>query len=193
MGHRSTLRAATAKKAAHAFAPASDSSYTPVITTTGDVVGKRKRLAINDILSLKERYDDMNIPLEERYLILNPKHVSDLILFDVKAFKDIVDLQDGTPRRFASFNILQTSVTPIYNSTTLAKCGFTDEAAETDTFCSFSFCGSEVMKADGEVYMYLRENDPEERGSIVGFDKRFIAMPIRNKGIGAIVSTVVSA
>ena len=35
--------------------------------------------------------------------------------------------------------------------------------------------------------MYARENDPEERGTIVGFDKRFIALPIRNKGIGAIV------
>ena len=41
------------------------------------------------------------------------------------------------------------------------------------------------MKADGEVFMYARENDPEERGTIVGFDKRFIALPIRNKGIGA--------
>ena len=36
--------------------------------------------------------------------------------------------------------------------------------------------------------MYSRENDPEERATIVGFDKRFIALPIRGKGIGAIVS-----
>lgn len=36
--------------------------------------------------------------------------------------------------------------------------------------------------------MYIRMDDPEERGTIVGFDKRFIAVPIRNKGIGAIVS-----
>ena len=45
------------------------------------------------------------------------------------------------------------------------------------------------MKADGEVFMYSRDNDPEERGTIVGFDKRFIALPIRNKGVGAIVSS----
>jgi hypothetical protein len=48
------------------------------------------------------------------------------------------------------------------------------------------------MKADGEIYMYIRENDPEQRGTIVGFDKRFIAVPIRNKGIGAIVSAKAS-
>lgn len=44
------------------------------------------------------------------------------------------------------------------------------------------------MKADGTVHMYAKYDDPEERGTIVGFDKRFIAVPIRNKGIGAIVS-----
>ena len=47
------------------------------------------------------------------------------------------------------------------------------------------------MKADGTVQMYERFNDPELRGTVVGFDKRFIALPIRNKGIGAIVATKV--
>ena len=47
------------------------------------------------------------------------------------------------------------------------------------------------MKADGDIYMYARVDDPEERATIVGFDKRFIALPIRGKGIGAIVSEVV--
>ena len=44
------------------------------------------------------------------------------------------------------------------------------------------------MKADGQVHLYERFDDPEERGTILGFDKRFIALPIRSKGIGAIVS-----
>jgi hypothetical protein len=37
--------------------------------------------------------------------------------------------------------------------------------------------------------MYERVNDPELRGTVIGFDKRFIALPIRNKGIGAIVAS----
>ena len=48
------------------------------------------------------------------------------------------------------------------------------------------------MKADGEIYMYVNHDDPKERGTIVGFDKRFIAVPMRNKGIGAIVSDTVT-
>lgn len=47
------------------------------------------------------------------------------------------------------------------------------------------------MKADGTVKMYGIDNDPRERGAIVGFDKRFICMPFRYKGIGAIVSTTI--
>lgn len=189
MGHRNTLRASTARKAAHAFAPMENGAYSPVISTTGEKTRDgRKRLTVADILALKEEYDMMDVPLEMRYLVLNPRHVSDLILFDTKAFKDIVDLVDGKPRRFAGFNMLQTSVTPTYNATNLKKVAFGAEKATTDTFCSFSYCSDEVMKADGEIYLYSRYDDPEQRGTIVGFDKRFVAMPIRNRGIGAIVS-----
>lgn len=185
MGHRNTLRAKTAMKAAHAYAPQKDSTYTPVIQTTGAAVSGRKRLQIDDILLLKERYDNAMIPLEGRYLVLNPSHVTDLILFDAKNLGNLTDLQNGKPKRFAGFNILQTASTPKYNSS-LQKIAFDGE--EEGNFCSFSFHSDEVMKADGDVFMYARENDPAERGTIVGFDKRFIALPIRNKGVGAIVS-----
>lgn len=189
MGHRNQLRAVTAAKAAHAFAPQKNTEFTPVIATTGgQAADGRKRLTIEDILHLKERFDNANIPQEGRFLVLHPKHLSDLILFDVKAFKDITDFVNGQPQRFAGFSILQTSVTAIYNNTTKEKVAFSAEKANTDTFCSFAFQKDEVMKADGQVHMYARLDDPEERGAIVGFDKRFIALPIRNKGVGAIVS-----
>lgn len=191
MGHRSTLRAKTAEKAAHAYAPLENSEYTPVVSTSGNTSGTRKSLSVVDILTLKECFDDMCIPFEDRFLVLNPKHISDLILFDIKAFKDLTDIVEGKPKRFAGFNILQTSITPKYNAETLKKKSFTDEEMETDTFCSFAFHKDEVMKADGDTFLYSKENDPEERGTIIGFDKRFIALPIRDKALGAIVSTKV--
>jgi hypothetical protein len=189
MGHRNTLRARTAEKAAHAFAPQGDTEFTPVIPTTGEAFAGRKRLTVADILYLKERFDAVDIPMEQRYLVLHPSHLSDLIMFDVKAFKDITDITNGQPKRFAGFNILQFSKPATYDAGTMEKKAFGEEAAQTDTFCSFAFHGDEVMKADGEVHMYDKENDPEERGTIVGFDKRFIALPIRDKAVGAIVST----
>ena len=80
---------------------------------------------------------------------------------------------------------------PTYNASgkTLSKVAYGN--TDTERFASVAFCKDEVMKADGDIYMYSRVDDPEERATIVGFDKRFIALPIRGRGIGAIVSDLV--
>lgn len=186
--HRNTLQTHTARKAIHAFAPALDSVDTPVITTSGEVYNGRKRLTAEDILALKERFDDALIPLEDRYIVLAPKHVSDLLREDLSLFKEITDLKNGEPFKFAGFGFYSFSYMPTYRGG--EKVAYNAEALEGDTFASVAFYGREVMKADGEVYMYALEDDPRERGTIIGFDKRFIAMPVRNKGIGAIVSAL---
>lgn len=188
MGHRNILRSSTGIKAAHAYAPNEDGIFTPVINTSGDSYNGRKRITIEDILNLKERFDNQDIPLEQRYLVLHPSHVTDLILLDTKSFKDIADVVKGEPKRLAGFNVLQFSKTPYYDITGKKKT-FGTINTPTDTFSSFAFQSGEVMKADGQVKMYMTKDDPKERATIVGFEKRFIALPLRNKGIGAIVST----
>lgn len=188
-GHRMALRSKTGQKAAHAFAPSSDTVNTPVLVTTGDNNGEGfKRLIPEDILRLKKKYDLLDVPYDNRFLVLDPNHVEDLILFDLKAFKDITDFKDGQPNRFAGFNILQYTKTPKYNVNTKVKLPWGAVADANTTFASFSFSSEEVMKADGTVNMFERINDPELRATIVGFDKRFIALPIRNKAIGAIIA-----
>lgn len=189
--HRSVLQASTAKKAIHAFAPDSDTNGTPLVLTTGEASGTRKRMTFEDLLTLKERFDNALIPLEERYIVLHPKHVTDLLMEDVKTFKELTDFKNGEPNRFAGFGIYEFPFMPTFNvsgkTATKVKFG----SADTEHFASVAFCKDEVMKADGEIYMYSRVDDPEERATIVGFDKRFIALPIRGKGIGAIVSNLV--
>ena len=184
--HRNTLQAQTARKAVHAFAPNSDTDNTPVITTTGEAYNGRKRLRAVDILTLKERFDDALIPLADRYIVLSPKHVSDLLNEDLNLFKEITDLRNGEPFKFAGFGIYSFPYMPTYREG--SKVAFGDTAQGGDAFASVAFYGREVMKADGEVYMYALEDDPRERGTIIGFDKRFIAMPVRGLGVGAIVS-----
>ncbi len=184
--HRKTLQTHTAKKAIHAFAPLTDSVDTPVITTTGEAYNGRKRLCANDILTLKERFDDALIPLENRWIVLSPKHVTDLLKEDLALFKEITDLKNGEPFKFAGFGFYSFPYMPTYRAG--EKVAYDAEAMGNDMFASVAFYGDEVMKADGELHAYMLENDPRERGTIVGFDKRFIAMPIRNKGVGAIVS-----
>jgi len=146
MGHRNQLQAKTAEKAAHAYAPAGDSPYSPVISTTGAVKGTRKTLTFEDVLALKERFDNMEIPVEERYLVLHPSHVTDLIRLDVKGFKDITDIVNGQPKRFAGFGILQFSRMPLYDLDTMKKIPW--GSALTGAFSSFAFQAGEVMKAD---------------------------------------------
>lgn len=189
--HRSVLQASTAKKAIHAFAPDSDTNDTPLVLTTGAASGTRKRMTFEDLLTLKERFDNALVPLEERYIVLHPKHVTDLLMEDIKTFKELTDFKNGEPNRFAGFGIYEFPFMPTFNisgkTATKVKFG----SSNTEHFASVAFCKDEVMKADGEIYMYSRVDDPEERATIVGFDKRFIALPIRGKGIGAIVSDLV--
>lgn len=186
--HRSTLRTSVASKAIHAYAPTTNTADTPLIMTSGATVNGRKRMTFEDLLKLKEMFDEALIPLENRYIVLHPKHVTDLLLEDLKMFKDLTEIKDGEPRKFAGFGVYQFPYMPTYqiDGENANKVGF--DAEKTANFASVAFCSTEVMKSDGDIYMYSREDDPEERGTIVGFDKRFIALPIRGKGVGAIIS-----
>lgn len=187
-GHRNSLRKRTARKAAHAYAPQSDGTFTPVIATTGADRGDgHKRLTTADILTLKRRYDQAEIDMDGRYLVLDPLHLEDLILEDLKAFKDIADFVEGKPKRFAGFNILSTTICPTYDNSTMTKKAFGAASGANDAEASFAFHRDEVMKAEGTIQMFQRLEDPEQRGDIMGFQMHFIGLPIRSKGIGAIV------
>ena len=88
--HRMALQSKTGAKAAHAYSPASNTDNTPIIVTTGADNGDGfKRMTVADVLKLKRKFDAMKIPADKRYLVLEPRHLEDLILEDLKSFKDI--------------------------------------------------------------------------------------------------------
>lgn len=188
-GHRQSLRVKTAAKAAHAIAPATNSTYTPVIEATGAVNDLGfKRLMFEDVLKFKRRYDELDIDRDKRFLVLNPRHTEDLMLQDMKAFKDILEMENGKPKRLAGFSILEFTRNAYYNPTNNTKKAFGSAVGADDAYSSFGFHSDEVIKADGELKMYATVDDPKERGTIVGFDKRFICLPARNKAVGSIIS-----
>ena len=192
--HRATLRKYVAMKAIHAYAPATDTTHTPVIETSGIQNAGRRRLTFADILEMKERFDDADIPLNERYIVLHPKHVTDLLLQDLDTFKNITNVKDGKPFNFAGFGFYSFANMPFYTINEdgiLSKVPFGAIPQDGAQIASVAFHAGEVMKADGQIYMYSKEDDPEERATIEGFDKRFVALPIRGKGVGAIVSALV--
>lgn len=185
--HQSALRKSAHQRAIHAYAGASNTIFTPVIAATGAVVGGVKELTLNDLLKLKVAFDNIDAPLEGRVLVLNPIHYGQLIAEDKNLFNQVVQGLPGF--MLFGFKVYQSSQTPAYNRTTGVKKALGAAAVPaTDTVASVAFVGSEVMKCDGDVYMFARLNDPEQAGDIINFQKRFLAMSIRNKCIGALYS-----
>lgn len=187
--HRMSLQQEAFDRAAHAIAPDSNTTNTPVITTTGADNGNAyKRLTFGDIATLKKLFDNNKYPKVGRNLVLCPDHIEDLILEDKTLFKDLVNQRDGEVLKLLGFNIFEYPSIAIYDNSTGIKKGLADAPAGTDSVSSFAFMSNEVMRAQGTIEMFVTENDPGERGDIIGFQMRFLAAPIRAKGVAAIYS-----
>ena len=60
--HSDAITIAKFKKAAHALAPNSNTKDTPVIQTSGEMDGTRKKCTRKDIIALKRKLDALQIP-----------------------------------------------------------------------------------------------------------------------------------
>lgn len=185
-GHRNALLNKFAQKAIHAYAPASDATFTPVLGTSGALTNGFKVITFQDLLDLKTRFDDLDAP-DDRVLVLAPAHYNQLAKQDITLMKAI--MQGKEP--LFGFRLFTYSKTPKFNKTTFAKTAFGAAAAPaTDTISSVAFVGSEVMRAQGSFDMFDRLRDPEQKGDIINFQMRGLALPKRNKLIGAIYASV---
>lgn len=184
-GHRDALVNKFAQKAIHAYAPVSDSEFTPVIATTGALSNGLKVMTFQDLLTFKTRLDELDAPEQGRTLVLSPTHYNQLCQQDLTLMKVIMQ---GKGDLFG-FNLFTYSKTPKFNKTTGVKVAFGAAAApSTDTIASVYFTGSEVMRAQGTFDMFERLKDPEQKGDIINFQMRGLALPKRTKLIGAIYS-----
>lgn len=178
------------EKVAHAWCPATNTAATPILAATGGDNGSGlKRLRIVDIIALQKAFNKAKIPQRGRVLLLNSEHLSDLLLEDKDLFKVFASTAEGSIARMYGFDVYTEEVTPTFNKTTGVKTAFGAAAApSTDTHASIAWQEDEVMRCDGSVDMFSRLKDPEQRGDIVGFQKRVLGLPLRSKGIGAIYS-----
>ena len=195
--HRQALVNKTAGKASHAITPQADGTFTPVLPTTGGNNGNSIKLITEaDIFLLAERFDDIDAPEGERYLTLHSKHWNELVrnseTLKEQRYRSTLGVINRDFMELAGFKILKYRSEAVFNKNTGEKVAYGAAAAPaTDTISSFAFVASEVMKAMGSTEMFDRLNDPEERGDIVGFQQRFLSMPLRNKYIGAIYGAAV--
>ena len=196
--HGHALAKAQSAKAAWNFAPAANSTFTPVFTTKGYpktsyAAGARLPFSLDRIIAAEQAFDALDIPAGNRVLVLCTQHKQDLLAQDVNLFKGFTDFKNGMVGQLYGFDIYTTSQCPTYNGTTLQKNAYGAATAGTDAVCSFFFVADEVMHARGTMDMFSRLRDPEAKGDIVNFQQRFVALSIRNKYLGAIVDATATA
>ena len=183
--HRNVLQAKTAAYAANSWAPQQQKDLTPVMATSG--TGKNRQgltpLSFDDVLAVDAWFRSKDIDSSTMVAVLNPYHLADLMAEDMKLYKEML-----AGNKLFGFDLYTFSQLPYYNATTGQKVAFGTSAADTDTQCSLFYCANEVMRADGDIEVFARYKDPEQRGDLIGFQKRFTALPIRNKYQAAIYS-----
>ncbi len=178
--HKKALAKKLGLDASYMYAPASADAakFNSIINLGGS------DSIIDGIIDLQSAYDAFDAD-EDRVLVLSPNHKAKIAKEDKVLYKAII-AEPGV--ELYGFKIYTYSRNPIYVGATGVKAAFGAAFVEgTHKRSSFAFIGSEVMTADGSAEMFSRLKDPEARGDIFGFQKRALAMPIRNKFQGAIL------
>lgn len=191
--HREALQMATGDKAAHAIAPNSNTTDTPIVETSGGDNGDGfNRMEIDNIISLKKKFDDLKLPKVGRILVLSSQHVNDLLLTS-QSFRDqYYDISEGKIAKLFGFEIYEYINTPVYDGTTKVKKAYGAAAAGTDLISSFAFINNEIFKAKGSTVSYLQEakSDVLNKRNLLSYDLRFVALPKKARAIGAIINKV---
>lgn len=191
--HVSRIREASFELAAHAFSPAADTADTPIVVTTGASDGganPRKMMTPADVARLKRRFDERKWPIEGRVLCLHPMHVEQLLTSSQAFAQQYSDIREGRVLKLWGFEIREFPTTAVYDAANAKKAFGAAAAPTTDRYSSFAFIASRMFKAYADVEMFWREasTSPDQRAHEIGFDLRFIALPKKAEGYGAIVS-----
>ena len=183
-GHRNALLRKRRAMAAHNWAPLKDGDTTPVLITTGTAdTGGRKRLTFDDLERLEARFRDQEVDMGNLVLVLTSTHLADLKNEDRKLYRECMKV-----KKIGNFRVDSYPHLPYYDTTTGQKQAFGAAPGATSSMASIAWVKPEVMRATGDTEPFVRYNDPEARGDILGYQQRFTALPMRNKYIGAIYS-----
>lgn len=178
-------------RALHALAPESNTVTTPVIVTTGEADGNRKRISVKDIIALKSKFDAMRVPVQGRVLVLSPEHVADLLVEDTAFAQRYNSTETGKICNMYGFEVYEYVGVPSYKVSAKTKVAF-DAVVDpsTDRTASVAFYAPRMMKATGETKEYLDEPDTQNQEWRYNVRHYFICLPLKNEALGAIVSDI---
>lgn len=182
--HVNKLRMDCSTQAAFNLSPATHTPTTPVLATTGADRGDgTKALTFNDVTKFMSTFNAGDLPTEGRVLVLHPYHEADLMNEDMKQYKTMMEAG-----KIAGFKVYTFSKTPLYDPATKTKQPY---GALTGAVSSFAFVKTETIRAISDADARISNDDATwvlYRGALIGAQLRFLAVPKRAYGIGAIYS-----
>lgn len=182
--HKKSLIRQISAHAAYNWCPTENGDLTPVIIAEGEVnKAGLKRISFEDILNMEARFRALDVPMDSLVVVLNSIHLADLQAEDMKLYKEVLSSGKLFNSRLFTFSGL-----PYFDTTTGKKKAFGTAVGENDTQASLMYCKDEVCLSRGDTEVFARYKDPKERGDIIGYQQRAMALPIRGKYIGAIYS-----
>lgn len=195
--HREKVDETKIAKALHSLSPASNKAETPVFLTTGanNNADGRKVLTRSDILALKKAFDKAKVPTAGRILVLCPDHVNDLLENDQKFSEQYYNYNTGKIANLYGFEVYEYVDCPSYDVTTKTKRAFGAVAGANDMQASVAFLAGNSIYIEGSTKTYISEakNDPTHQRNLFNLRHYFIALPLKERAMGAIVSAKISA
>ncbi len=181
-------------KAIHALAPENNAALMPVVKTTGADDGTgRKKLTKKDLVALKKKFDEAQIPLDGRRLVLCPDHISDILEVDQIFANQYYNYKDGQVANMYGFKVYENVANPYYAASTGIKKSYGSVVQPGDYMASVAFYDQNVAKKTGltKQYFSAAKDNPTTQRNELGYRHYFIACPKQKRYIGAIISDVV--
>ncbi len=178
-------------KAVHAIAPASHTTNTPVIPTSGTVVSGKKLCSVNDIIDLAGAMSAAGVPDDgNRILVLDTTHVTG-ILKEVKNFyKDYANIETGQIKSlFYGFKVFVYHANPVYLASNSTKVAF-DAVFNAGTMnrASVAFYAPDMFRAEGQTKMYYDEPGTQNQQAAVNYRHYYLVAPKKARSIAALIT-----
>lgn len=197
--HKSSLNTKIADGMADVWFPDASLGATNYVRTTGAAVstlapgatGTRKAVALADFVKVVTLMDNMEIPEEDRYGLIPSTMYGDLVL--IPEFMDyqkrgLVDLiAKGWIGEIMGVKIYKRSRAGVYsNAGTPAFKPSGSSIATTDNLSALFWQKGMVRRGEGEVKIFIKENDPQLLGSAFNAAVRAGGRRSRTDGKGVI-------
>jgi len=182
-GHVRAINRDKFKKAIHALAPSSDTASTPLIKLPAAYTAED---VYNAIVTLKGKFDKMEVPSDGRRLVLATDHYNKLLTSKEYAAALYADKNTGIVSGFlAGFKIYQYVANP-YFTTAGVKLAYKAIPGATDQQATVAYHDENVGKKTGILKQYYDLPTTTQQAHYIAYRHYFIVLPIKQEAIGAI-------